>query len=355
MRKKRLESMMFKIKNFPVLIIFLFFAVTGCATHQYASKGTLEHTEGVSATGEKDVVPKVHVREYFLSPGDEIFITVLEHNEMSRRFIIPPDSRLFYPFIGEIDVKDKTISQVREAIRNGLSNYKELKVNPGDEISIIVYRNEELNRKLIIHPDNLFFYPLVGEVDTLNKTPAQIREFITTKLSKYIVDPQVSVDIISSKRPKIIIDPQVSVEVVALSGQKIFVLGEVNRPGVFIADSGIDLVEAISRAGGFTLDGRQETVMLIRGGLERPELALYNITEFFNGTDLTQNIPLQKGDIIYVPASTIANVDRFFKHLAVIINPVVTLETGIALAPAVEDTFYGSRNKAGTTVIVPPR
>ena len=347
--------MMVKIKAFLILIIFLSIAVTGCITHQYESKGSLEHTAGVRMVGEKEVVPQVQIREFSLSPGDEISITVLDHNEMSRRLIIPPDGRFFYPLIGEIDIKDKTIRQLRETIRNGLSNYQELKLNPGDEIAITVYRNDELNRKLIIHPDNLFFYPLVGEIDTRNKTPAQIRGVITTKLSKYIVDPQVSVDIIAYNRPKIIIDPQVSVEVVALSGQKIFVLGEVNRPGVFIADSGIDLIEAISRAGGFTLEGRPENVMLIRGGMERPELVLLNIDEFFNGTDLTQNVPLQKGDIIYVPASTIANVDRFFKHLAAIINPIVTLETGIVLVPAVEDTFSGSRNRSNPTVIVPPR
>lgn len=336
-------------------IVILSTLGTGCTAAKKVDTTSLEQTGGVSSAQDNAIIPPVQIREFILSPGDEISISVLGQAELNRKVIIPPDGGFFFPIVGDIDVRSKTLRQLRQTITDGLSRYSDFTISPGDEISITVYRNDELNRRLIIPPNNRFFYPLVGEIDLKDKTISEVREHITTKLSQFVVDPQVSVDIVAYSRPKIFIEPQVSIEVVALGGQKIFVLGEVNRPGVFTAGNGTDVVEAVSRAGGFTLDARKDNILLIRGGIENPELTLLNIDKFLKGADLTQNMQLQRGDIVYVPPSIIANVDRFFKHFATIINPIVTLETGIALEPAVEGVFNGTTNGGGSSIIVPPR
>ncbi|OHB71725.1 MAG: hypothetical protein A2W23_06955 [Planctomycetes bacterium RBG_16_43_13] len=209
---------------------------------------------------------------------------------------------------------------------------------PGDELSISVYRNEELNRRILIPPDGLIFFPLVGEIDVVNMSPGQIRKIITDGLSEYIVDPQVSVD------------------PVVIRSQKIFVLGEVNRPGVFFIEGQMALIEALSKAGGFTKDAKSDKVLLIRGDMAAPELQTFDVKSTLKRGDLTQNLYLQRGDILYVPPTYVSNVDRFFKHLESIIRPVVLLEQGIVLYPRVEDAIKGESQENGPPplVITPP-
>ncbi len=351
------------LKSWPissVLLIILLFPAWwgGCASIKNSGDKITDvtTTEGHPAGTDVDTEekpPRVEIREFILSSGDEIAISVLGHQELNKRLVLPPNGRIFFPLVGEIDVKGRTLRQLQKDVTEGLSKYHKLTVSPGDEIQINVYRNDDLNRRFIIPPDGRFFYPLTGEIDTTDKTYSQIQGIISDGLSRFMIEPQVSVSMVSSTSPKVIDDPQVSVEVVAYGGQKVFVLGEVSRPGVFTLESGIDLVEAVSRAGGFTLDARKESILVIRGGLKNPDLQLFNIQKFLKGGDLSQNVSLQRGDIVYVPASTIANVDRFFRHFETIINPIVTLETGIVLAPGVEDAFTGKTQ--GSTVIVPPR
>lgn len=344
-----------KFSNVLLSILFVIPIISGCATFHKNDRNPSKNVQDLSIEGEEpeSEVSGVEIREFVISPGDELAVSVLDYPELSRKFLVPPDGHFYYPLVGEIELNGKTLRQFQKVLTESFSHYQVFSLSPGDEVGITVYQHDELNRKLVIPPDSRFFYPLIGEIDTKGKTLSQVRELITVGLSRFIVDPQVSVDMVNVRRPKIIVDPQVSVEVLAFGGQKVFVIGEVNRPGVFTAENNMSLLEAISKAGGFTLDAKQDSVLLINGGMEAPNLTLYNLERFLKGKDLTQNISLQRGDIVYVPASAIANVDRFFRHFANIINPIVSLEAGIVLAPRVKDTFTGDDNDQN--IIVPPR
>jgi polysaccharide export outer membrane protein len=116
---------------------------------------------------------------------------------------------------------------------------------------------------------------------------------------------------------KYFVDPQISVAVTSIGSQKFFVLGEVNKPGVFQLDRPKTAVEAISEAGGFTLDAKPSYVLLIRGGPTnpKPNYQVLDMKKVFKEIDMTQNLALNQGDIIYVPASEYADVERFFNRL----------------------------------------
>ncbi|MFQ5792828.1 MAG: hypothetical protein ACE5JI_20360, partial [Acidobacteriota bacterium] len=60
--------------------------------------------------------------------------------------------------------------------------------------------------------------------------------------------------------------------------------------------------------------------------------------------DATQNVVLQKGDVLYVPPSRIANVTRFFSRIATILAPIApNLMSSIILYPRVLDALAGKR------------
>lgn len=202
----------------------------------------------------------------------------------------------------------------------------------GDEIEIKVYRHDDLNRRIRVPPEGKNTLPLIGEIQTKGVSVYQINEKIKEGLSNYLVNPEVSV------------------EVTAFKGQKIFVLGEVHRPGVYQIDPPTTVLEAISNAGGFNLDGKSSSVLLVRGGPEKPEIKTLDLKKTLEKGKVSQNILLQTGDVVYVPRTFFANVDRFFQHFENIIRPIVWSEQGIILAPRVEDVFQGESGGGSSNV-----
>lgn len=200
----------------------------------------------------------------------------------------------------------------------------EFMLGPGDRLEIAVYRNDDLKRTVQIDPSGKIMYPLVGDIHAAGLSIFQLRDKIRDGLAKYVVEPQVTVG------------------VVTVQSQKVIVLGEVRNPGFFQAESSVTAIEAISRAGGFTLDGKKQNVLLIRGGMKKPELITLDLERTLKEGDLTQNVALQRGDIIYVPRTTISNVNRFFTHLSTIISPLLQLESGYYIGQQIESTGSAS-------------
>ena len=89
----------------------------------------------------------------------------------------------------------------------------------------------------LVGPDGRLFFPMVGNISVSNKTVEQIRRRLTTKLKRYVRDPQVQV------------------RVTGFRSQKIYVMGEVMKPGVQpITDVPLSITDAISMAGGVNPD-----------------------------------------------------------------------------------------------------
>jgi polysaccharide export outer membrane protein len=220
----------------------------------------------------------------------------------------------------------KSLRQVDEPLKE--VSIMEFILGPGDEIEITVYRQDDLKRTIRIDPSGMITYPLVGDIKAAGLSIFELRDKIRDGLSRYIINPQVSI------------------AVTAVQSQKVIVLGEVNNPGLFSLEGPMTALEAMSRAGGFTVDAKQKSVLLIRGGLEKPQLVKLNLEDALNKGDLTQNVYLQNGDIVYVPATFIANVSRFFDHLSKIISPIVSMESGY---------FIGQQIERGGRVVVSPR
>lgn len=316
----------FNTKLFCMFFIIFPLLMTGCAwTEKKAVYTTVEN----KAHTDKDV-EEIKVKEFLLSPGDEIEITVYRHEELNRTIKIPPSGIIFYPIIGEVDTNGKNLEKLRDIITEGLSEYKEQTLLPGDEVSIIVFRNEEYNRRFIVPTDGYIIFPHVGAINVESKSIRELSSIITQGISDYIVNPQVMVDILRLNNPARIANPQIGIEVIGFGGQKVFVLGEVNRPGIFFADGHMKLIEAITQAGGPTLNAKQNSILLIRSNTTKPkpELILLDIESTLKGGDMTQNLVLQRGDIIFVPETFIANVDRFFERLKRITSPLLDLTMG---------------------------
>ena len=173
----------------------------------------------------------------------------------------------------------------------------DLILGPGDQLEITVFRHDDMEKTIQIENSGKIAYPLVGEIQAGGLSVSQLRNTLEAALAKYIVNPEVFITVSSVR------------------SQSVVVLGEVNSPGIYSLDIPKTCVQIIGFAEGFTDNARQETVLLIRGGLQEPELITVDFKKIFQKPDLTQNVYLRSGDIIYVPATRIENAARYFDHL----------------------------------------
>jgi len=204
---------------------------------------------------------------------------------------------------------------------------KDVTLGYGDQIRTSVFRHANLNREIRIPASGIIFYPLIGELKVDGLSGMELRRLLTERLDKYIVDPQISLGITVRRR------------------NKIMVLGQVARPGVYAMGEPMRAVEAIARAGFYTDRGNQRAVVLLReveGGVQTTVL---NIDRAVKKGEFAHNPYLKRGDILFVPKTTVTHIDRFAQHLSTWLAPIITGEAGVLLG------FNIEREVAGTVFI----
>ncbi len=177
---------------------------------------------------------------------------------------------------------------------------------PGDVLRVFVWRHADLTMDVTIAPDGAISYPLVGRLQVAGMTFEEIGKTLQTAIAQYYVDAQVSVNVL------------------AVNSARVMVFGEVKSPSVLNLTQSMSMLEALVRTGGINVDARTDNVLLIRGGMAKPELYTVNIASIYGAGDFSQNVFLQAGDIIVVPPKTITNVERFFKRISSILSPAVS-------------------------------
>jgi polysaccharide export outer membrane protein len=206
-------------------------------------------------------------------------------------------------------------------------------LGPRDEIAVNVWRNDDLKRTVQIDPSGNIQFPLIGKLKAAGLTIAQLEENMSVLLSKYIVNPKVDINVSS------------------LKNLKVYILGEVKTPGTFDWRSGMLAWEGISQAGGFTTDANDENILLVRNKNGTAAIRTLNLSGMLKGENLTQDVHLRNGDVVYVVPTFIADVQKFMTRLNGIIGPIINLESGIALYPQVRDVLLGK--PASGSMIVP--
>jgi protein involved in polysaccharide export with SLBB domain len=119
-----------------------------------------------------------------------------------------------------------------------------------DVVAVIVYQEEDLSAKVRVSKDGSIVLPLLGSVTVGGKTREAASRHIRDLLAeKYLVSPQVSLDIAEYAK------------------RRFTVLGQVSRPGSFEmpGDESVNLLQAISMAGGYTRLGTGRGVTVQRG------------------------------------------------------------------------------------------
>jgi len=135
------------------------------------------------------------------------------------------------------------------------------RLGPDDVIELFVWKEAELSATVVVRPDGRVSLPLINEIEASGKTVVELQQEITQLLSKFIVQPVVS-----------IIVKQVN-------SLKISVLGEVRKPDVYRIKTRVTVLDAIAMAGGFTDFARPNRVIVLRNTPTGPQRIKVNIKD----------------------------------------------------------------------------
>jgi polysaccharide export outer membrane protein len=171
----------------------------------------------------------------------------------------------------------------------------EYRLQPGDELDIRFYYNPELNTSVLIRPDGRISIPLANEVQAAGLTPNGLTQQLRSAFERELRRPELTVIVRS------------------FNSQKVFVGGEVQTPGVVQALGPLTVLQSVTQAGGFKETARLNEVLVIRRdpAAQDPIVIPVDIGAVVDGTQTNQDIALMPFDVVYVPKSPIANVNKF--------------------------------------------
>jgi len=115
-----------------------------------------------------------------------------------------------------------------------------------DQIQIMVLNGPEFSGSHMIRPDGKITINLVGEVKASGVTPEELGSVLKEKLKKYIVEPDVNV------------------QVTAIRSRRFYIQGEVMRPGAFPLEPKMTVSQALSLGGGLTPKGTLRGIVIER-------------------------------------------------------------------------------------------
>ena len=156
-------------------------------------------------------------------------------------------------------------------------------IGPGDQLNIDVWKDPSLTRPMIVLPDGKVAFPMVGEIIAAGKTVAQLQKEIEGRLSLYVKDVVVTV------------------EVRQLNSLQIYVLGSVKTPGRIPLTSNVDVLQAMALAGGPDQFAKLSRIRIIRREGGKTVIIPFDYDDVIAGKHLETNILLRRGDVIVVP------------------------------------------------------
>lgn len=208
--------------------------------------------------------------------------------------------------IEEIPVRQESVT----IIKNDVNAAEKYRIAAGDILSISIYDEPDMTQaEISVRPDGYATIYPIGEVFVESFTISELTEVLKQRFAEYINDPRISVNIKD------------------FNPASIYIFGAVEKPGTYqqmttlskqFADSknpsvrtDLTLINVINNAGGISIDADLSKIVITRQDKQQKKVDLW---KFIKDGDISQNIKLKTGDVIFVPKlDTITINDEDFK------------------------------------------
>src|SRR5204863_464784 len=170
------------------------------------------------------------------------------------------------------------------------------------------------NQELPVRPDGKISLQVTGEILAEGMTPHELEDVIKERSTRYLKNPEVIV------------------VVTQIGGRRAFVGGEVGKPGFVDLQEGMTPLQAIMAAGGFKDSAQKDSVLYIARGTNGAYQASRVDLEEVVTNGVAETVRLRGNDVVYVPATRVANAGTFVKQYIRDLLPVDS-RAGMTAAP----------------------
>jgi polysaccharide export outer membrane protein len=191
----------------------------------------------------------------------------------------------------------------------------EYRLQVGDVLQVKFPYHGKMNQEVPIRPDGNISLESTGEVAAAGATPGELQEEIRR---------------LSSAR---LVDPAVVVVVTKLGPRQVYVGGEVTRPGFVTVQEGMTPLQAVLAVGGFKTTAQKDSVLYVArapdGSYQASRIDLESVVR----EGAPETVRLEGSDVVYVPASRVANANQFVEQYIRNMLPVDTKAGATASYP----------------------
>jgi polysaccharide export outer membrane protein len=286
--------------------------------------------------------------EYIVGPGDVLIINFWEGpNPKPYEATVRPDGKITYSFLDNVLVSGQTTSEIADTLINALKEYIRV---PRLEVMVKEYKSKTalLSGQINVLQQGISGpgkYSLRGKTTALDLiilaggpivgrgAPARGSTAAVSAGSVPMGDADMrKVELVRAGKKytlnlydamfkgdtsqNVVLDASdiLTVPELPIFGERIYVFGEVNQEGIYRLKDAADFLSALSNAFGLTRTAVKEDIKIIRGYRERnrkPLILSVNYYDIVKRADLSQNLELMDGDVVYVPRTTIGDVNEF--------------------------------------------
>jgi polysaccharide export outer membrane protein len=151
-----------------------------------------------------------------------------------------------------------------------------------DVLSIVFWRDKDMNADVTVRPDGKISLPLINEIQAAGLTPEQLRVAVAEAASKFLEDPTASV------------------VVKEIKSRNVFITGSVSKPGTYPLVGEMNVLQLIALAGGLLEWADSKNIVVIQTENGRPKYRKFNYNEVINQKNLEQNVTLKPNDTVVV-------------------------------------------------------
>lgn len=168
-------------------------------------------------------------------------------------------------------------------------------IEPGDVIELNFPLQTEFNQTLTIAPDGYVSLEGIGDFYAAGKSLPELRRALVTAYSGILHNPIVNVELKDFQKPFFIVN------------------GQVTHPGKYDLRENITVTEALAIAGGATDAAKSSQVLLFRRlpGGSMVEVRKLDMRRMYKKGDLTEDVSLKPGDLIFVPQTALSKIEKF--------------------------------------------
>jgi len=178
------------------------------------------------------------------------------------------------------------------------------RVGAPDSLAISILPEPTIEAQVAVRPDGMITVPLIGDLRAGGRTIPEIASEIEERIARY-------------KR-----DAKVTVALAAAQSTGIVVLGEVGHQGSFPLVKQTRAAEAIAMVGGTTAFSSDRRIRVIRTTDRVTRILRVNLVAIQSG-DLSTNLLLEPGDIVYVPPTLWARFGYALNTLLFPFQPIM--------------------------------